>query len=83
MGGPMAGQPHWYDQPIMQALGRAALGAGLTAASVFFGTIQAAGSSYSVHNLEIAGTAAAVTFFGYVLFRGGVEGWVDQRAATK
>ncbi len=81
MGGPsMIQTPPWYDQPLAQAIGRAMLGGAITAGGVFFGTIQAAGSTYSARNLAVAGTAAGVTFFGYLVFRGGVEGWVDQRS---
>jgi hypothetical protein len=57
------------------ALIRGAIGGAIFAGSAFFAQLASGGS------LKAAGVAAGVSFFGYLLLRSGIEGYIDTQAA--
>ncbi len=61
--------------PLTAALFRSLLGATLSAAMVFFSLI----GTTSLGTREII-AAVGTAFFGYIVARGGIEGFYDQRA---
>ena len=64
------------SKQFQTALIRASIGAVIFAGSGFFGQLASGGS------LKAAEVAAGVAFFGYLMLRGGVEGFIDHQAAT-
>jgi len=67
------------------ALVRAAISGVVLAGSAFFGALAgdlAVGQHLGALQLETAGIAAGVVFFGNVGLRGGIEGYIDTRAAA-
>ncbi len=58
------------------ALERAAVWGFVLGGGTFFGALSAGGS------LKAAGIAFGVTFFGTLALRGGLEGFIDSRAAS-
>jgi hypothetical protein len=66
------------------ALIRAAIGGVALAGAAFFGVLSGdltAGQQLGGHQLEVAGVAAGVVFFGNLVVRAGAEGLIDQKQA--
>jgi hypothetical protein len=63
--------------PFLVAGVRAVAGGAVMAGAAFFGQLASGGTT------KAAGVAAGVAFFGYLALRFGVEGTIDQLAASK
>lgn len=59
------------------ALIRGTIGGVIFAGSAFFGQLASGGS------LKAAEVGAGVAFFGYLILRSGVEGYIDHQAANQ
>lgn len=66
----------FWSQPIVVATYRGLVGALVLAGGAYFGALQ--GGATAIDALIPAGVA----FFGYLALRAGVEGWIDQKAAS-